>query len=651
MKKRKLLNVAKSFWQKPFIVGLGIGLLVFSIVVGIRNAGWLEPLELLTYDWLVRMTISTPVSQPHVLLVTISESEIQSLGRWPLTDADLTGILKILISYRPVAIGLDIYRDISIPPGHEDLTRFLIENSQVVFPMKCSTTGQTGIQPPAVLQNTDQIGFVDMVVDRDGIVRRGLLFLDDGQNSYFSLSLRLAMKLLGLHNIFLQSDPVNPDHLRFGQNVIPPFQSDDGGYVRADDHGYQFLLDFHIPPQSFPTVSLMTLLSGKSNPDIFRDRIVLIGVTAESINDFFFTPINQDKHFDQKTPGVCLHAMAAQQLVEMALGERVPIRVLMTWQKMLWLLVWSLAGGIVGSHALSARYVVLAGVTGLFILVVSASTAMIRSIWIPLVPPFLAWIVSIGFTTVCMLSLEKHKRRQLMKIFATHVSPEFAETLWQNRDQFLQQGKILPQRLTATVLFSDIARFTSTAEILSPEILINWLNELMAAMIQSITGHNGVINKFIGDSIMAVFGVPVPRRSAEEIKQDAIHAVACALDIQDQLVILNQRWQSVGLPTVFMRIGIYTGELVSGSIGSADRMEYTVIGDTVNIASRLESFNKTITAADPLRCPCRICIGEPTMKHTEALFIMESMEPVILKGKNIPIPVYRVLGKRLSEDT
>ena len=398
----------------------------------------------------------------------------------------------------------------------------------------------------------------------------------------------------------------------------------------------------------FPTVSLKSLLSGKADPDIFRDRIVLMGVTAESVKDYFYTPLSQSKRFDQEIPGLSLHALAVQQLIEMGMGERIPIGTLISWQEILWILLWCLSGGVMGSRAQSVRYVVLVGGAGLVILIVSAYTAMTRSVWIPLAPPVLAWIASIGFTMVCMLSLEKLQRRQLMRLFATHVSPELAETIWQERNQFLLHGRILPQKLTATVMFSDIVGFTSMAESLDPERLISWLNEMMAAMIQTVIDHHGVINKFIGDSIMAVYGVPVPRRSTEEIQQDAINAVASALDMQDQLELLNQQWQTAGLPSIVMRIGIFTGELVAGSLGSADRMEYTVIGDTVNVASRLESFEKTNLIAKPLNCPCRICIGDSTMKYTAGLFEIEPMEPVLFKGKHISTPVYRVVGSRVT---
>ena len=217
----KLLNIADVFSQKPAIVGWVIGLLMFFSVVCVRNIGWLEPLELAAYDGLVRLSISEPVSQPRVTLVTINESEIQSMGHWPLTDADLTGMLSVLMPYGPVAIGVDIYRDVSVPPGHEGLTKILAENSNVMFPMKCRAAGETGVQPPAAIVNSNQVGFVDMLVDRDGIIRRGLLFLDDGQNIYYALSLRLALKFLELREIFPQHDPNHSGLSAFGAERAP----------------------------------------------------------------------------------------------------------------------------------------------------------------------------------------------------------------------------------------------------------------------------------------------------------------------------------------------------------------------------------------------------------------------------------------------
>jgi adenylate cyclase len=619
---------------------------VFIGVVGARNFGWLERLELSAYDMLVRMCVSAPVSQPHVALVTIGESDIQAMGHWPPTDAELSEILRAVTSRGAVAVGIDIYRDVPVPPGSEALNTFLIHNPQVVFPMKCRSVGGIGVQPPAVLKDTDQVGFVDMVVDRDGTVRRGLLFLDDGQNSFMSMGLRLALRFLEPHGVVPQPDSKYPEYLRLGPYLIPPFQPDTGGYAHADAGGYQFILDFRCKSEFFPIVPLADLLSGKMEPGVLRGNVVLIGVAAESINDFFYIPLRHFNKFEQLIPGVALHAFSAQQLIEIGLGEHAPIGAMISWQYVLWIFVWALTGGVVGSRLHTIWRVGMTGIVGVVIMAVAANKSLTLDIWVPWGSSALAWLGAMGGGNVWMLTIEKQRRRQLMGLFAKYVSPEFADVIWQQRNQFLLHGRILPQKLTATVLFLDIVGFTVISEKLPPDKLITWLNELMDVMVQAVVEHHGVVNKFIGDSIMAVFGVPVPRQIPEEIRQDAIHAVACALDMQDRLIMLNRRWQAAGLPLVLLRIGIYTGELVAGSLGAVDRMEYAVIGDTVNVASRLESFDKENVKADPLNDPCRICIGDSTMNLTYEKFEMAPMKPVVLKGKQIPMSVYRVIGKK-----
>jgi adenylate cyclase len=145
---------------------------------------------------------------------------------------------------------------------------------------------------------------------------------------------------------------------------------------------------------------------------------------------------------------------------------------------------------------------------------------------------------------------------------------------------------------------------------------------------------------------MAAFGVPVPHATDAEIQRDAINAVQCALAMEQRLIQLNQRWQAQDLPVIGMRIGIYTGSVVAGSLGSTDRMEYTVHGDTVNTAERLESFAKHRFAPDPFNRPCRILIGEATLGYLDDRFQMNKMGQVRLRGKNRKVVIYRVLGHK-----
>jgi adenylate cyclase len=199
--------------------------------------------------------------------------------------------------------------------------------------------------------------------------------------------------------------------------------------------------------------------------------------------------------------------------------------------------------------------------------------------------------------------------------------------------------------LTATVLFTDLMGFTAVAEKRDPQGVMDWLNAYMEAMAQQVIEHGGVIDKYIGDSIMAIFGVPLPRTTEAEISRDALNAVNCALAMETTLMQLNDRWREQDLPTIGMRIGIFTGPLVAGSLGSVQRLEYTVVGDTVNTASRLEGFDKELFAPDYLSHPCRIIIGEATLCRLGDQFEAQKVGEASLKGKDQKITVYCVSGR------
>jgi adenylate cyclase len=177
---------------------------------------------------------------------------------------------------------------------------------------------------------------------------------------------------------------------------------------------------------------------------------------------------------------------------------------------------------------------------------------------------------------------------------------------------------------------------------MEPLVLMNWLNQYMEEMSRIVMAHGGMINKYIGDAIMAVFGVPVKSETEDDVANDAQKAVQCALQFNLRLRELNQEWQMQGLPTITMRTGIHTGSLVAGSLGGSMRMEYTVIGDTVNIASRLESFDKTVATPNNAY-PNRILIGEMTYNHVRHICKTQMVGKCQLKGKSEDLNIYQVL--------
>ena len=233
-----------------------------------------------------------------------------------------------------------------------------------------------------------------------------------------------------------------------------------------------------------------------------------------------------------------------------------------------------------------------------------------------------------------------------MKLYSRHVSKEIAESIWENRESFLQGQRPLAQKLVVTVLFTDLKGFSTISERMEPARLYEWLNGYLGAMAQVIQEHGGVLKQFTGDGILALFGVPVPHTTTEAQAKDATAAVRCALGLGKRLVELRKDWQAAGLPPVSMRAGIYTGEVAAGSVGSDDRFEYAVIGDVVNTASRLESYDKTLADPDLLPNRCRILIGAPTHDLLGGRFESREIGLLEVKGKANKVPVFQILNEK-----
>ena len=632
------MQFAAKMIRNPIFAAALSCLLVFVALVGVRRNGNLEFLELPAYDWFVRLLPASSTQDDRITLVLVSEKDILSIGRWPLTDEVLAQTLTTLLKGKPIAIGLDIFRDIPVPPGTEILNTVLSQNPNIIVTMKF---GDGGVRPPPVLEGTEQVSFNDILVDPGGVVRRGLLFLDDGDSVAHSFALRLALLYLKTQGIVPQPDERNPQHLRLGKVSFRPFEENDGGYVKADARGYQFLLDYQGPATHFRSCSLADLLSGKVHPGTFSDKIVLIGVTAQSVKDFFFSPYSRGFSEEQQVPGVILHGLMISQFLRAGMEGVQPLATLTEKQEMLWILLCCLLGGILGLRAHSAWRFSLLSFAGVLLIGLSAYSAFLYRWWIPFAPPALAFVLSAALVTAYLTSLERKQRSLLMQIFSKHVSKEVAESLWRQREQFLRNGRPRSQKLVMTAFFSDLRGFTTVSEKMDPQDLMDWLNIYMEKMTGIIMARGGIIDDFAGDGIKANFGLPLPEQDESVIRRDALSAVRSALDMESAMHQLNAHWREKGLPEVGMRIGIYTGPAVAGALGGLQRMKYTTVGDTINIASRLESYDKDLGK----EALCRVLIGESTLRYLGPGFRTERIGEVSLKGKEEKITIYRVLGE------
>lgn len=612
------------------------------IVIGMRLAGWLEPLELHAYDHYLRAQATRHAADPRIALIGATEEDLNRWG-WPLSDQTLAQALARLAAHRPAAIGVDLYRDRPREPGAEQLQQILQANPNIIAVTKIGAGREAGIPAPAYLA-PEQVGFADVPLDRADIVRRGLLFLDDGTDSYTGFALRLALLYLQPRGIGLAAGEPDPSHLRIGPHTLPPFEPDDGGYVGADAGGYQFLLDYAGGPSPFKQFTLSELLDGQIPDDALAGKIIVLGVTSQSVKDFFATPFSHGEFLEQTVYGIAMHGHAISQLIRIALDEAPPRQVWSEGREAAWIALWCLLGALLGIALRTPAPFVATLILGWGLLYASGHLALAQALWLPVVPAALAWgvaaILTIGYLSV----LERRQRHQLMQLFSRYVSRDVAADIWNHQDQLLASGgRPQTRRLEVTVLFSDIRGFTSISEQMPPGQLMTWLNQYIEAMTDLVGAHGGMVDKFIGDAVMAVFGAPLPRQNPLEIASDATHAVDCALAMGEKLAALNRGWQEEGLPPIAIRIGINTGTVIAGSIGSADKLEYTIIGDAVNIASRLESMDKEWPGLEGGE-HCRVFVSASTMRHLGNRYLAREVGGVRLKGKAQAVGVYRVTG-------
>jgi len=575
-------------------------------------------------------------ADPRLLVVTVTEEDIRYFKKLPLSDQVLAQLLTQLQQYQPTAIGLDLYRDIPIEPGHQQLVTQLQKPNVISIRNIDAIHGTPA--PPEVAPN--QLGFNDFPIDLDGGIRRNALFAKSEQGVLYSFSLRLAIAYLKTQNISPDGSKINPKYLKLGQADFIPLKENPGQYQSIDD-GYQILLNYRSPHQVARTIALHEVFQGKLNPTWVKGKIVLIGSTAPSLKDNFYTPYSPDEQQDAKMPGVLVHAQLVSQLLDAATGERSLFWFWSETIEVLWIVGWTFLGGLLAWGLRHPIILVFGFWGGLMVLAGGSFYLFTQQGWVPVASPALGFVLA-GGILITHRSYEAQQQQQIvMKLLGQNTSPEVAKALWNGRDRLLKSGKLQGQKLNATVLFSDIKDFSTVAEHMPPEALLEWLNELLDMMAHEILSREGIINKFTGDGVMAVFGAPLSRVHKEEIAIDAQHAVNCALIISDRLEELNRNWKARGLPIIQMRVGIFTGPVVVGSLGGKDRLEYGIIGDTVNTASRLESCEKHRQPSN-----CRILIAHETLVHLQEQFQVEAWGPLALKGKEQMVDVYRVIDRQ-----
>lgn len=570
-----------------------------------------------------------------IVIVRLDDGSAQALGRkaggWQRSD--FARAVRKLAAAGADLIAIDY---LFILPGgahaeqDEEFRSALQESANVILASKSQNRIVSVPYAPFREQEVGE-GFINFFPDEDGIVRKvgspkaALGSKNEIQIDQppFSLSIALA-RLYPDGNYSANFD--DPRYAVFKDLRIP------WAGVRGTDG---FYINFAGPSDCFPFIPIQNVLSGKFDPSRVRGKIVLIGNWNVAEHDYYPVSFHLDEKQKQEREisgwpsqeiqsmfGVEIHANAIHTL----LSRRFLAPMRISWAMIL-LTIVSLLVLWLAFVARGNAFVVVAISLGLLAVLVAGSyRAFLSGILVPASPIYFAGILITLAGLTARQVQEAAERRHVTSLFGRYVAPNVVKELIKNRDLMQFGGR--KQRLT--MFFSDVRGFTSMSEKLPPEEVSALLNEYFSRMTQIVFRHGGTLDKFIGDALMAFFGNPI------YFEDHARRAVAMALDMRSEMQELKQKWAAEGKENSFdIGMGINTGDVIVGNLGSSDFFDYTVIGDEVNLACRLES----------IAARSQILISESTYREVKDYFEIRKLEPVMVKGKSHPVQIYEVLSK------
>jgi len=671
----------KGFKIDGFKIGFFISVLVS--VAYLIDVPFLDLMELKALD--LRFVARGSVRPgDEVVIATIDEKSLDELGRWPWSRTEIARLVDTLTEYGAKVIGLDIVfsepeenyglemiasfkekveelelnnkelaQYISLiekeVKSDETLARAIRKSDRVIlgYFFHASEKGLEHVKEsdsdmdfknvslskyPSVRYQSDKAkrisikeayavesnlekfsnaangnGFFNVFPDKDGAVRWAPLVIQYKGMFFPSLPIKVLHSYLGSPLLSLSIADYGVDSIRLGKIVIP-----------TDERG-RILVNYYGPRNTFPCYSIADILNGGVAPTAIKDKIVLVGATAIGIYDMRITP------FASVYPGVEIHASVIDNIIH----QRFLIRP--DWTAILDIAVilgLGLLLGLVlpGLRAASGVVVTLFFLLSFFML--NRYLFIQKGVWINIVYPFIVLLsVYVGVTVFCYVKEERAKKK-IKGAFKYYVTASVVNEMLKNPEKLKLGG----EKKELTVLFSDIRGFTTISERLSSEMLVKILNEYLTDMTDIVFKYDGFLDKYMGDAVMAVYGAPLDQAD------HAHRACDTALDMIEGLKVLQTRWQAGGTPKFNIGIGINTGTMVVGNMGSKRRFDYTVMGDSVNLGSRLEGANKQYNT--------NIIISEFTFEKVRDRFFCRELDSVKVKGKNLPVKIYELVGRR-----
>ncbi len=681
-------NHLNRHWLRIAISSL---ILVFFLLHVSKQVEWgfLHRLENIAYD--ARLVFTMPRTEdPRIVIIDIDEKSLAAEGRWPWSRDKLATLLDQLFDKYEVfltgfdvvfaepeeASGLALLRQLEaenfvqdpefkqrlaeLEAGldHDQTFAKSIANRKVVMGYFFTNADESGViakvgeLPPPVFSAADFAGrsivfpeadgygsnlpilqdqayasghFISEP-DQDGVVRRVPMLYKYQDNYYPTLALVIAKAALKADEIGLgfpeQSKAGGKysklEWLELGQVKIP-----------VDDHA-RTLVPFRGNAGSFPYVSATDVINGNADPEVLRGRIVLLGTTAKGLLDLRATPVAPDY------PGVEVHANLISGMLgvpgQFGISSNIKENPAYTLGAEFVLL---LVSGLIMAIWLPAMSPLLATLTTFAMLIGIISTNIGIWYWGNLVFPLATGIVTILGLFLFNMSygflIEERGKRQLASQFGQYIPPELVDEL--NDDPGAMTRSSVNKELT--VLFSDVRGFTTISESLSPDELSQLMNEYLTPMTRIIFEQRGTIDKYMGDAIMAFWGAPL------DDAEHAQRALKSAFFMLEELQVIQKQFEAKGWPPIRIGIGLNTGSMNVGNMGSEFRRAYTVMGDAVNLGSRLEGLTKNYGVD--------LIVNESTAQAVPE-YAYRELDRVRVKGKDRPVTIYEPMGLKTEID-
>ncbi|HBA40583.1 MAG: hypothetical protein A2W73_04410 [Deltaproteobacteria bacterium RIFCSPLOWO2_12_55_13] len=574
---------------RPLIIGASLGILVILSY----HQGLLDIPELKSLDF--RFQIRGPIaSKVPIVLVSIDQDSFDELNLpWPWPRTLHATLIRKLAASQAKLIAFDILftepkadprEDQALADAIRDAGNVILAAEFTEVPSDFGPRTTVNLPIPLVREHALGYGPANLVTDRDGIVRRA----------------RLALAF---------QDRLFPG---FAYQIYQGFEGQTNQQGREISSVPQ-LINFRGPARSYPIVPYYRILRDEIDPAVFQDKIVIVGSFSPSLHDIFPTPFSASA----PTAGVEIQAnfvdtLATNDFIRHfhGLGQHfifILLSALTIWFSFYFKPMRALLMvlGLAGAHAFISFY--------LF---------SFQQLWMPMVPSLLGVLLSYGGITLDNYIREQKERIRLRATFSKYVSRDVVDELLDDREGLALGGK----KRHITVLFSDIRGFTSISEQIGPEQVVSLLSDYFGQVTHIVFKHGGTVDKFIGDAVFAIFGAP---KSHED---DALRAVKTGLEMIELVESLGPKWtQIIGRP-LKVGVGINSGEAVVGSIGSEIRSEFTAIGDTVNLGSRLEGLTKELGVP--------MLISEFTAAELKDAIPLRPLRQVKVTGREAPLLVY-----------